>query len=165
MFAIMSALTNSAISRLKKTWRLLLPKTMETFGQLQEICSVDRNRAEYRKLLKQVNPPCLPFLGILLRHSNLFIQKKGMYLTDLTFIDDGNADLKKNSAKPMVNFGKYLKTVILLNEITKFQSVSYHLEENSNLEMIIKRWIDHVDVKGDIEQRLYEKSLVVEPRT
>jgi hypothetical protein len=136
---------------------------MATFKRLKEVANSERNYADYRKVLKDLLPPCLPFMGV--------------YLTDLIFIDEGNTDFKKAKKIPgqeepaeneedkmIVNFTKYLQTVIRLNEIGKFQGEKYDIKENSNLQIIIKRWIESADLTGDVEDRLYKLSLKVEPR-
>lgn len=144
---------------------------MTKFVQFQNLCSYERNYAAYRCILKESLPPCLPFIGNLVVFHNVDCWI-GMYLTDLTFIDDGNSDLKKTTTaeRPVINFGKYLKTVTLLNEIAKFQTQGYKLEENRNLELVVKRWIEGSAVelltKGPVEaqQSQYERSLQLEPR-
>ena len=42
------------------------------------ICSTDGNRKAYRQCLGAATPPCIPYLGV--------------YLTDLTFLEEGNPD-------------------------------------------------------------------------
>ena len=58
--------------------------------ELKELMSYRRNFGDYRGVIKTAKPPCIPFLGL--------------YLTDLTFIEDGNKDFLANSE--FINFDK-----------------------------------------------------------
>ena len=147
----MTGLNISSVQRLKKTWKLLPPKYMTLYEKLKVASDHSKNYAEYRKTLKDLNPPCLPFMGV--------------YLTDLTFIDDGNSGVKRTSDanRVMINFGKYLQTVRLLNDIARFQVDAYQLPDNSNLQLAIKRWVENSLTGGD-DNKLYDQSLKVEPR-
>ncbi|OLY83345.1 Ras guanine nucleotide exchange factor I [Smittium mucronatum] len=81
VMAIQSALNSSAILRLKKTWEILPRKSESIIKKLQIATDPSRNYAQYRAVLKKSSPPLLPFLGL--------------YLTDLTFICDGNPDMRR----------------------------------------------------------------------
>lgn len=106
-----------------------------------------RNFAEYRQRLKTTVAPCLPFLGV--------------YLTDMTFIDDGNADHRLSpGGKPLVNFDKYLKTTRILNEIDQFQ-IPYKLLEVGEIQKYIKTTLEAVEQD---DQVFYSMSLKREPK-
>lgn len=60
-------------------------------------------------MIHNLNPPCIPFLGV--------------YLTDLVFIQDGNPDFLKDSR--LINFGKRHKTAEVIKEIMIYQSTPY----------------------------------------
>lgn len=61
-----------------------------------------------RERLHTATPPCIPYLG--------------MYLTDLTFIDEGNPDLIDDK---MVNFGKCVMISDVLREIQLYQQTKF----------------------------------------
>jgi hypothetical protein len=96
-------------------------------------------------MIHSVNPPCIPFLGI--------------YLQDLTFIEDGNPDYLKNNSK-LINFAKQQKSAEVIREIKQFQSPPYILELIPELQEYIKLQLDN---SRDIDF-LYERSLELEPR-
>lgn len=73
---ILAGLQTSAIHRLKKTWEKLETKFNELYNQLLNEISSRDNYKNYRDGLHSISPPCVPYLGV--------------YLTDLTFIEDGN---------------------------------------------------------------------------
>jgi son of sevenless-like protein len=82
-----------------------------------------------------------------------------MFLTDLTFIEDGNADRVK--AMPhLINFDKRTKTAEKIKEIQQHQN-SYPLMEIPELQNFLTNNLKNAD--RDPEQ-MYQKSLQLEPR-
>lgn len=77
-----------------------------------------------------------------------------MYLTDLTFIDDGNPD----QLNGLINFRKRDLTYSIISEIQQYQNLGYNFQENSS----IRSLIIHAAVLEDKD--LYEESLRREPR-
>jgi son of sevenless-like protein len=103
-----------------------------------------RNFAEYRDKLHKANPPCIPFLGV--------------YLTDLTFIEDGiPSNLKKNN---LINFNKRAKTAEVIRDIQQYQNVPYSLQPVPELQEYI---VNNMRSAGDVHE-MYDQSLTVEPR-
>ncbi|ORZ12364.1 ras guanine nucleotide exchange factor domain-containing protein [Absidia repens] len=147
--AIISAFDNSAIGRLKKTWDLLGNRTGQVLSQIRKLMGANRNFTAYRDMVHSVNPPCIPFLGI--------------YLQDLTFIEDGNPDnLKTTTAShpSLINFAKRQKCAEVILEIKQFQSPPYTFQGVPELQDFIK---SHLETNRDVES-LYERSLLLEPR-
>lgn len=64
------------------------PKSIATLEELKALINREKNYAELRRVLKTVPPPIIPYLG--------------MYLTDLTFIEEGNKDVIDG----LINFSK-----------------------------------------------------------
>ncbi|KAF9434632.1 hypothetical protein BGZ76_007689 [Entomortierella beljakovae] len=143
--ATMAALSQSPIHRLKRTWEQVPARTMTSFMDLQALMGVAKNWAEYRDELHNVNPPCVPFVG--------------MYLTDLVMIQDGNGDFLKKS-NHLINFYKRVKTAEVIREIQQYQSVPYCLTSVSEIQAFIRRGLDGTKSVTD----LYEMSLALEPR-
>lgn len=79
MMEILSGLEASSVHRLKVTWSRLDRKHQQMLEEQRAITSQASNYKTLRGLLRQAIPPCIPFFG--------------MYLTDLTFLEDGNPDL------------------------------------------------------------------------
>ncbi|KAF9941850.1 hypothetical protein BGZ65_000936 [Modicella reniformis] len=143
--ATMAALSQSPIHRLKRTWEQVPARTMTSFMDLQALMGVARNWAEYREELHNVNPPCVPFVG--------------MYLTDLVMIQDGNGDFLKKT-NHLINFYKRVKTAEVIREIQQYQSVPYCLTGVPEIQAFIRRGLDGTKSVGD----LYDMSLALEPR-
>ncbi|KAI9333371.1 hypothetical protein DFJ73DRAFT_799339 [Zopfochytrium polystomum] len=78
---IVASLSMAPISRLRKTWQMLKtkwPAVHDSFERLSALVSPKGQYANYRREIKDLKPPVVPFLGV--------------YLTDLTFIELGNPD-------------------------------------------------------------------------
>lgn len=107
---ICAAFTNSSVFRLKNTWNRvsksvrklfwnkLLRKlnlsnfpiqTKQTIEKLQALVSSDGRFRNLRDALHRTDPPCIPYLG--------------MYLSDLTFIEEGTPNFTDNR---LLNFAK-----------------------------------------------------------
>jgi son of sevenless-like protein len=82
----------------------------------------------------------------------------GVYLTDLTFIEDGIPSVIKKSG--MINFAKRAKTAEVIRDIQQYQNVPYPLQPVPELQEYI---LSNMQAAGDVHE-MYEKSLFVEPR-
>lgn len=90
---------------------------------------------------------------------NKFFDFLGVYLTDLTFIEDGNPNTLKKS-RQLINFSKRMKTAEVIREIQQYQSVPYNLAPVQEIQMFIKCHLQDSRDVGD----LYDQSLSMEPR-
>ncbi|CAM0140420.1 unnamed protein product [Umbelopsis sp. WA50703] len=143
--AILSAFDNSAIGRLKRTWDIVGARTQHTLAYIRKLMGANKNFTEYREIIHSINPPCIPFLGI--------------YLQDLTFIEDGNSDYLKKS-KFLINFSKRMKTAEVIREIQQYQSAPYALEPVKEIQYVI-----HLNLQNSRdEETLYALSCALEPR-
>ncbi|KAJ3046093.1 hypothetical protein HDV00_003843 [Rhizophlyctis rosea] len=149
LMAIMSALNSSTISRLKRTWELISGKQKVLLETLRNATDHSRNYADYRAKLRRVQSPCLPFLGL--------------YLTDLTFTEDGNPPFRNNNR--LINFDKYVKICRIIQEVQRFQ-IPYNLAEVHDLQDWLSNMIDGgLHGNGPIDaQELYRISLSLEPK-
>lgn len=97
-----------------------------------------------------------PFLFALEFRSNK--STTGIYLTDLTFIEDGIPAMIKRTS--LINFTKRSKTAEVIQSIQQFQNVPYPLKSVVDLQDYI---LSNMQAAGDVHE-MYEKSLQVEPR-
>ncbi|KAI7879905.1 ras GEF [Lichtheimia hyalospora FSU 10163] len=147
LMAIRSALDSTSIGRLKRTWECVSTKCKAMYEPIYRATDSQRNFAEYRRRLRDAVAPCLPFLGV--------------YLTDMTFIDDGNANYRTSpNGQQLINFDKYIKTTRILNEIDQFQ-IPYKLAEVEEIQRYLLHCLETVE-KND--QVFYTRSLQLEPR-
>ncbi|KAK9369632.1 ras guanine nucleotide exchange factor domain-containing protein [Lipomyces kononenkoae] len=155
LMAITCALQSSVILRLKKTWEILPPRYHSLFTELKSIIVYEKNYASYRTLLRNTSPPCIPYLGV--------------YLTDLTFADEGNSDFRTfhpdmEDSSPIINFDKHVRTTKIIADLQRFQ-VPYRFQEVPELQA----WLD-VEVSRVHEMYLqdqhvlYRRSCSVEPK-
>lgn len=146
MTAIVSALYSSPIYRLKKTWKTIPRNYTKVLSALNNLMDSKKNFSNYRAQLRGMKDvPCVPFFGI--------------YLSDLTFTVAGNSDyLHRN--KDIINFGKRVKIVDIIEEILSFQRVHYKLKRFDDIQTFIETSLEevpHIEVQ-------YQLSLEIEPR-
>ena len=82
----------------------------------------------------------------------------GVYLTDLTFIEDGIPSVIKRT--DLINFAKRAKTADVIEDIQQYQNVPYVLKSVPDLQDYI---LSNMQAAGDVHE-MYDKSLQVEPR-
>ncbi|KAK4898457.1 cell division cycle-related protein [Elasticomyces elasticus] len=142
--SIISALASAPIHRLSRTWSQVNARTTQTLESMRKLMGSTKNFLEYRESLHKANPPCIPFFGI--------------YLTDLTFIEDGIPSIIKKTQ--LINFAKRAKTADVIRDIQQYQNVPYSLAAVPELQEYILR---NMQSAGDVHE-MYERSLQVEPR-
>ncbi|QSZ37288.1 hypothetical protein DSL72_009382 [Monilinia vaccinii-corymbosi] len=142
--SIISALGTAPIHRLKRTWDQVPAKTLAVLESMRRLMGSTKNFGEYRESLHLANPPCIPFFGV--------------YLTDLTFIEDGIPSIIKKTT--LINFAKRAKTAEVIRDIQQYQNVPYGLQPVPELQEYI---LSNMQAAGDVHE-MYEKSLAVEPR-
>lgn len=142
--SIISALGTAPIHRLSRTWTAVNARAMATLETMRKLMGSTKNFAEYRDTLHKANPPCIPFFGV--------------YLTDLTFIEDGIPSLIKKTS--LINFAKRAKTAEVIRDIQQYQNVPYPLQPVPELQDYI---LTNMQSAGDVHE-MYETSLQVEPR-
>jgi len=92
------------------------------------------------------------------RFTETQLTNTGVYLTDLTFIEDGIPSIIKKST--LINFAKRAKTAEVIRDIQQYQNVPYPLQPVPELQEYI---LSNMQAAGDVHE-MYEKSLAVEPR-
>jgi hypothetical protein len=70
MAGVVAGLNSAPITRLKRTKELLSAKTVSLKANLDATLDSTKNFANYKEMLKTINPPCVPFFGESL-HSSL----------------------------------------------------------------------------------------------
>uniref|UniRef100_A0A8C0B2A1 Rap guanine nucleotide exchange factor 3 n=1 Tax=Buteo japonicus TaxID=224669 RepID=A0A8C0B2A1_9AVES len=87
-FAVMFGVSNTAVSRLAKTWERLPHKIRKLHSVLERMLDPSWNHRVYRLAVAKLSPPIIPFVPLLLK--------------DMTFIHEGNRTLAEN----LINFEK-----------------------------------------------------------
>ncbi|KAJ6164926.1 hypothetical protein N7470_003598 [Penicillium chermesinum] len=141
--SIISALGTAPIHRLGRTWGQVSGRTSAILEQMRRLMASTKNFGEYRETLHLANPPCIPFFGV--------------YLTDLTFIEDGIPSLTPSE---LINFNKRAKTAEVIRDIQQYQNVPYLLQPVGELQDYI---LSNLQAAGDVHD-MYDRSLEIEPR-
>uniref|UniRef100_A0A8C5A713 Rap guanine nucleotide exchange factor (GEF) 1b n=1 Tax=Gadus morhua TaxID=8049 RepID=A0A8C5A713_GADMO len=137
--AILSALDSAPIRRLE--WQKQTSEGLEEYCTLIDSSSSFR---AYRAALAEVEPPCIPYLGLILQ--------------DLTFVHLGNPDLIDGK----VNFSKRWQQFNILdmkNKINSVHCMHYELKRNDDIVCFFNDFSDHL-----AEEALWELSLKIKPR-
>lgn len=144
LMAILGGLNNSAILRLKQTKRELDKRVIRKVEELEHTMSPKNNYSLLRNELHSVAPPCIPFLAI--------------YMSDLTFVDDGNP----NCIDGLINFSKRRLVYSIISDLLNFQNHPYNLTVIPEL----KRMLEDINsqLEGITDKALYDISLQREPR-
>ena len=82
---------------------------------------------------------------------------KGVYLTDLTFIEDGIPSVIKKTN--LINFAKRSKIAEVIRDMQQYQNLPYSLQPVPELQDYI---ITNMQIAGDVHA-MYDRSLAVEP--
>ncbi|KAJ5075793.1 ras guanine nucleotide exchange factor i-related [Anaeramoeba ignava] len=140
LMAVLAGINNSAIYRLKHTWEDLPKRFQDSFAELSKKMASDSSYKNLREALMQVNPPCIPYLGV--------------YLTDITFIEDGNPDKIDN----LINFYKRVLVSKVIINLQQYQQMGYNFQPVHQIQILFQKFQKWDDAE------IYKKSLLIEPR-
>ncbi|OAT06520.1 cell division control protein Cdc25 [Blastomyces gilchristii SLH14081] len=141
--SIISALGTAPIHRLSRTWAQVSARISAVLENMRRLMASTKNFGEYREALHLANPPCIPFFGV--------------YLTDLTFIEDGIPSLTQSH---LINFNKRAKTAEVIRDIQQYQNAPYPFHPVPELQDYV---LSNMQAAGDVHE-MYERSLEIEPR-
>jgi len=114
------------------------------FEELLELMSPDSNYTKFRNELHfNIQPPCVPYLGV--------------FLTDLTFLEDGNPDVLPGGS--LINFDKRRRVATVIKEIKQYQQTPYCFSAVPIIKGFLLAGGEYVD-----ENKCYKLSCELEPR-
>ncbi|WAQ99016.1 RGRF1-like protein, partial [Mya arenaria] len=116
--------------------------TKQMIERLQTLVSSDGRFKNMRDALHRCDPPCIPYLG--------------MYLTDLSFIEEGTPDRTEDS---LINFSKMRMIAHVIREIRLFQQTPYRIEHHPRVTNYL---LDTTRLYDD--EQTYKASLDIEPK-
>lgn len=142
LMEMLAGLNRGSVQRLKKTWSAVASSAVENFQELNSIMDPKHNFKNYRDIIKRSlnGAPCLPYIG--------------MYLRDITFIEDGNDD----KVGDLVNYEKIQMLAKLYKEVLYLQKGRYPFVED-DLQNYFKKLLTTP------EELLYKHSQTIEPST
>ena len=138
---ITCALNASPAYRLRRTWAALSRRHRAKFAELAALTDSARNHQSLRHRIHNVHPPCVPFLGI--------------YLTDLTFIEEGNPTMLGD----LINWHKCRLQASIIMEVQTYQQAPYCL--------VAVPWVQDYLLRlppAPDDEQLYQMSLLAEPK-
>lgn len=101
--ALLSALDSGPLRRLD--WPKSITETLKDYCSLIDSSSSFR---AYRQALAETQPPCIPYIGLILQ--------------DLTFVHVGNNDYLQDSSGVNINFAKRWQIFNILDQMRRFRS-------------------------------------------
>lgn len=141
LMGIVAGINVSATQRLKHTKGHVKKALASSFQALDKLMNPNRSWREFRAALESSHLPALPYLGV--------------FLTDLTFTEDGNKDFIEGNK---VNWKKRQLLYKILSSLRRFQGVPYAIPIENPAYTLLRR----LPALGD--EALYELSLLREPR-
>lgn len=167
MTAIVAGVNSPAIRRLKRTWDQITVRYTTLFDSLEKSLEESKNFNTYKVFMSKIQPPAVPFLGepsCSTIHDALIATRAGVYLTALTFIQDGakdNVPGKDPNAPLLINFQKRHKAAEVLREIKRYQQSPYNLTPVPQVIALIEDSIKLLQFDRD---KAWALSLEREPR-
>jgi len=147
LMAIIAGLSFSSIFRLRYTRDELPAQSHKVLKELEHIMSSESSFKMYRQVLAASTPPCIPYLGV--------------YLTDLTFMDENsdNIPIKTlNGPVNLINFAKRKMVYNVISLVQQYQNTTYNLQPVHQIMNFLTK------LPNMTEQELYMLSLKREPR-
>jgi hypothetical protein len=147
LMGVVAGLNMSSVNRLRHTIDTLAPKHIELKNALQALVAPTQSFKSYREDLHKVTGACVPYLGV--------------YLTDLTFTEDGNKDVvqKQNERNSkLINIKKRALVHNIISEVQLYQQAAYDFAKTEPLYTLL------LEVPNLDEASLYNLSLLREPR-
>jgi len=122
LLAVISGLSHNSVSRLKKTWPLVGQPSTDAFDDLNVLVDTKKNYMSYRDTLKKASLPAVPYAGL--------------YLRDITFLEEGNSD----KIGDMVNFEKIQMYGKIFKEVQFYQRGRYPIVEDENMQVFLRKF-------------------------
>ncbi|KAG2145892.1 ras guanine nucleotide exchange factor domain-containing protein [Suillus clintonianus] len=147
MVAIVSGLNSPPIRRLKRSWEQVNARHMAQLGTCEMTIDSGKNFNNYRSTLARVSPPCVPFIGV--------------FLTTLTFIQDGSKDTLPGN---LVNFRKRQKASEVIQDIQRWQTFPHNFNPITSVQTYIEESLAKFSEQVDVGDYFWNLSLEREPR-
>jgi son of sevenless-like protein len=148
MQAVLSGLNNSSVFRMKASWaKIQKDKLYSQWKQMADhITDTTNNSHNYRAAVTHADPPIIPYLGV--------------YLTDLTFTEDGNSDYLRvqGGREDIINFEKMRRVAVVIKDICTYQQTPYNFER---VPLIYDFFAG--DLQYEDDNALFKRSRALEP--
>ncbi|KRT81491.1 hypothetical protein AMK59_6176 [Oryctes borbonicus] len=135
--ALLSALDSAPIRRLE--WQKHVQEGLKEYCALIDSSSSFR---AYRQALAETNPPCIPYIGLVLQ--------------DLTFVHIGNSNLLPNG---LINFSKRWQQYNIVENMKRFKKCAYSFKRNDKIIDFFQNFDDYIT-----EDEMWARSEFIKPR-
>jgi len=139
---VIGGLNMFVVTRLKGTWEQIPTRSTGIVQELNALLESRYNFKEYRNALKNAQVPVLPYLGL--------------YLRDITFVEDGNPYMMGDPADGVINYEKLNLLGDIIVQVKHFQESPYPFEFNDILQDYLNKLLTLP------EEMLYKHSLLCE---
>lgn len=145
VFEVNSALRSAEVYRLDHTVKKLFKEKEEVLKEVGDWPAM--NFKSYKELLKNCDPPCIPFIGI--------------YKTKIMHTQDGNRDRKDE----MINLTKFRMIADIISEIKLYQNERYNFAPEDSIQDFLRNLDPFRGRTSDeLQTDLYNLSLDIEPK-
>ena len=147
LYSIFCGINSTPVYRLKKTWALVNASLVELFEVFSVLFAPQKNSINFRNSLNSAILPAIPHVG--------------MFLSDLTFIEDGNATVLPSNESEFpkkINVMKLCNVAGIIERAEEFQATEYCFHPVEGLSKYIGRFREHE------RDELYNLSYLREPK-
>eukprot|EP01116_Phalansterium_solitarium_P000941 TRINITY_DN10772_c0_g1_i1.p1 TRINITY_DN10772_c0_g1~~TRINITY_DN10772_c0_g1_i1.p1 ORF type:complete len:501 (-),score=134.12 TRINITY_DN10772_c0_g1_i1:88-1590(-) len=123
LMALVAALESSAVTRLEATWANIPIKNHAILGDLSRLVHMSSNFRALREAMSSCELPAIPYLGI--------------FLSDLTFITDGNPDLNEANGAKLYNFEKLSLLAGVMSKLRRYREKLYNLSRMPHIQQYL----------------------------
>ncbi|XP_030752643.1 guanine nucleotide-releasing factor 2 isoform X3 [Sitophilus oryzae] len=135
--ALLSALDSAPVRRLE--WQKHIQEGLKEYCALIDSSSSFR---AYRSALAETQPPCIPYIGLVLQ--------------DLTFVHIGNTNLLPDGS---INFSKRWQQFNIVENMKKFKKETYTFKKNEKIIQFFENFNDFI-----VEDAMWKLSEKIKPR-
>lgn len=153
LFAVLTGLTTSSVTRLNQTWTEVTPRFKEIHNDLLAIMSRESNFKTYREFLRYAALPCIPFLGECLKDA-VFLTLPDVILKDVLTIEEQHPD----TVNGLINFQKRQHLFRAITTLQGYQQRPFNLQPVHQIATFLNNF-----PRKD-EKELYELSHKLEPK-
>uniref|UniRef100_A0A6B2L162 Ras-GEF domain-containing protein n=1 Tax=Arcella intermedia TaxID=1963864 RepID=A0A6B2L162_9EUKA len=147
LMAIIAGLNTVSVSRLKQTFASVKKNVLEQWEILMEVMNPSNSFKKLRTALEEAGQTALPYIGL--------------YLSDLTFMEDGNPDyITSEDGTKLINYAKHFMIYKAIDSFKKFQTISKYGSQFQKTDHF--KFLFHLPVFDETD--LYQLSLLREPR-
>jgi hypothetical protein len=147
LYSIFCGINSTPVYRLKKTWALVNVSLLELFEVFSVLFAPQKNSINFRNSLNSAILPAIPHVG--------------MFLSDLTFNEDGNATVlpcTESGFPKKINVMKLCKVAGIIERAEEFQAAEYCFHPVEGLSKYIGQFREHE------RDELYDLSYLREPK-